>query len=91
MIFLFFDITAERRSSIPVLKEKFELLVKNQFLMRSIGPESPVDLPTDKSDFSIPSLNVKAITRLSQGHEADAGDKKIYWKLNTDRFTQDLR
>lgn len=59
--------------------------------MRSIGPESSIEIPTEKSDFKIPSLNIKALTRLSQGQEADAGDKKVYWRVNTDRFTQDLR
>ncbi|KAJ8676608.1 hypothetical protein QAD02_012395 [Eretmocerus hayati] len=81
----------ERRSTVPVLKEKFELLVKNQFLSRSLCSQEMSDVPTDKPDFSIPNLNIKAITRLTQGNEADAGDRKIYWKVNIDRFTQDLR
>ncbi|XP_058789245.1 DNA-directed RNA polymerase III subunit RPC3 [Phymastichus coffea] len=81
----------ERRSTVPVLKEKFEELVKNQFLMRSICSNILSDISSDKPDFSIPALNIKALTRLTQGHEADAGDKSIYWKVNIDRFTQDLR
>lgn len=59
--------------------------------MRSICSDILSDVPSDKPDFSIPALNIKALTRLTQGHEADAGDNKIYWKLNFDRFTQDLR
>ena len=59
--------------------------------MRSLASDTLSDVPTDKPDFSIPSLNVKALTHLTQGLEADAGDDKIYWKINIDRFTQDLR
>ncbi|OXU26186.1 hypothetical protein TSAR_007003 [Trichomalopsis sarcophagae] len=82
----------ERRSSVPVLKDKFELLVKNQFLMRSLCSDILSDVPTDKPDFSMPSLNIKALTRLTQGNETEpAGDSNIYWKVNIDRFTQDLR
>lgn len=59
--------------------------------MRSLGSDTLSDVPTDKPDFRIPSLNMKSIMRLTQGNEADAGDNKIYWKVNIDRFTQDLR
>jgi hypothetical protein len=65
--------------------------VKNQFLMRSLCSDILSDVPTDKPDFNIPSLNIKALTRLIQGNEADAGDSNIYWKVNSDRFIQDLR
>ncbi|XP_014218595.1 DNA-directed RNA polymerase III subunit RPC3 [Copidosoma floridanum] len=81
----------ERRATVPVLKEKFELLLQHQYLLRSLSSETLSDLPTDKPDFSLPDLNIKAITRLTQGYEADAGDKKIYWRVNIDRFNEDLR
>lgn len=76
--------------SIPNLKDTFELLVKNQFLMRSLSFDT---IPEDKitSDYNLPNLNLKAISNLLQGKEDDPGDSKIYWKVNFDRFTQDLR
>lgn len=76
--------------SIPLLKNTFDLLVKNQFLMRCLSFET---MPDDKfkPDYNLPELNLRAISNLLQGGEGDPGDSKIYWKVNFDRFTQDLR
>ncbi|XP_076300015.1 RNA polymerase III subunit C isoform X2 [Lasioglossum baleicum] len=77
--------------SIPVLKEKFELLVKNQFLLRSLYSELAEEAAVEKPDFNIPDLRLPAINKKIKGENANAGDNKIYWKVNFDRFTQDLR
>ncbi|XP_032674570.1 DNA-directed RNA polymerase III subunit RPC3 isoform X2 [Odontomachus brunneus] len=76
--------------SIPNLKDTFELLVKNQFLMRSLSFDTMLEDVT-KPDYNLPSLNLKAISNLLQDKEGDPGDRQIYWKVNIDRFTQDLR
>lgn len=77
--------------SVPVLKDKFELLVKNQFLMRSLYAETPEQAANEKPDFNLPNLNISVISKQIEGGIADPGDSKIYWKVNFDRFTQDLR
>lgn len=84
-------IIAERRSTIPVLTEKFSDLVKNQFLMHSISTPLTNESTNEKSIFDLPTFNIKSITRLTQDQEADPGDSHIYWKVNFDRLDQDLR
>lgn len=79
---------ADLQPSVPVLKEKFELLVKNQFLMRSLGT---IEERNEKCNFTLPDLNLAAITKRIEGNDIDCGDSKIYWKVNFDRFTQDFR
>lgn len=82
----------ERQYSLPVLKEKFELLVQNQFLLRSVCSNKCSDEgPADKQDFSLPNLDLKSLTLMAKGTNADPGDNKIYWRVNFDRFAQDLR
>lgn len=83
--------SSDIRPSIPLLKEKFELLVKNQFLLRSLYSELAEEAAVEKPDFSIPELKLPAINKKIKGENANAGDNKIYWKVNFDRFTQDLR
>lgn len=84
--------SAERQYSLPVLKEKFELLVQNQFLMRSVCSEKCSDEgPADRQDFSLPSLDLKSLTLMAKGANGDPGDAKIYWRVNFDRFAQDIR
>lgn len=74
----------------PILKENFETLVKNQFLVRTLCSDTCSESP-EKPDYSIPELNMKAIVQMIQGNNAEPGDNKIYWRVNFDRFTQDLR
>lgn len=92
---LYFDefiaLLAELKSSLSELKDKFELLVKNQFLMRSLYTESVEEKANEKPDFRLPDLNMAALTKQIGGSACDPGDSKIYWKVNFDRFTQDLR
>ncbi|XP_014224628.1 DNA-directed RNA polymerase III subunit RPC3 [Trichogramma pretiosum] len=78
----------ERRASIPLLLEKFELLVKNQFIIRHSVNN---DANTDAYNFIMPSLHVKDLIQLSKNTNVDTGDQNIFWKINFDRFTQDLR
>ncbi|XP_076227355.1 RNA polymerase III subunit C isoform X2 [Nomia melanderi] len=79
------------QGSVPVLKEKFELLVKNQFLMRSFYSEIPEESTNEKPDFNMPDLKLSVISKQIDGGTGDPGDNKIYWKVNFDRFTQDFR
>ncbi|CAK9804650.1 DNA-directed RNA polymerase III subunit RPC3 [Anthophora plagiata] len=82
---------SDLQPSVSVLKDKFELLVKNQFLMRSLYTETTEEKVSEKPDFSLPDLNIAAISKRIQGESGDPGDNKVYWKVNFDRFTQDLR
>ncbi|XP_012279984.1 DNA-directed RNA polymerase III subunit RPC3 isoform X2 [Orussus abietinus] len=83
--------SSEQLVQIPQLIEKFELLVKNQFLMRSVGVIIDMEEPSEKTYFSLPDFNLPALQKMVNGNDADPGDSKIYWKVNFDRFTQDLR
>ncbi|KAL0125937.1 hypothetical protein PUN28_004784 [Cardiocondyla obscurior] len=76
--------------SIPDLKKVFELLVKNQFLMHSTSFETTVK-DTEKPNYTLPNLDVIAISNVLKGQNIELVDSKIYWKVNFDRFTQDLR
>ncbi|XP_034934024.1 DNA-directed RNA polymerase III subunit RPC3 [Chelonus insularis] len=75
--------------SVENLVNKFQLLVKNQFLIRNINdkPEKSIN----SCEFDMPKLNISSIIKKIQGIEADPGDSKIYWKVNFDRLIQDLR
>ncbi|KAK2588821.1 hypothetical protein KPH14_001693 [Odynerus spinipes] len=75
---------------VVTLKNNFDLLVKNQFLMRDLCCDVKSDID-EKPSFNMPELNLKALENLMEGKEADPGDNKIYWKVNFDRFTQDFR
>lgn len=75
--------------SLSTLKDAFELLVKNQFLMRSLSFDTAME--TEKPNYNLPVLDLAAIRYVMQGQRADPGDSKIYWKVNFDRFTQDFR
>ncbi|XP_014477901.1 PREDICTED: DNA-directed RNA polymerase III subunit RPC3 isoform X2 [Dinoponera quadriceps] len=83
------ELPSSQEPSIPNLKETFELLVKNQFLMRSHSFDTMLE--DTKPDYNLPNLNLRAIANLLQNEKGDPGDSKIYWKINFDRFTQDLR
>ncbi|XP_053975450.1 DNA-directed RNA polymerase III subunit RPC3 [Hylaeus anthracinus] len=85
------ELPSNVQPSVVVLHEKFELLVKNQFLMRSLYCETTEEIAKEKPDFRIPDLNLAAITQRLGGDNVDAGDSKMYWKANFDRFSQDLR
>ncbi|XP_024881319.1 DNA-directed RNA polymerase III subunit RPC3 [Temnothorax curvispinosus] len=76
--------------SIPNLKKVFELLVKNQFLMHSTSFDTMTE-DTEKPDYNLPDLDLAAISNVLEGENIELSDSKIYWKVNFDRFTQDLR
>ncbi|KAK0080341.1 hypothetical protein PV325_014103 [Microctonus aethiopoides] len=78
-------------TSIELLKEKFQLLVKNQFLIRYTMPDEQGNHKIDNSSYDMPELDVNELTRMINGHDGEPGDNKIYWKINIDRLTQDLR
>lgn len=82
--------------SVELLKEKFEGLVKNQFLIRNASAKNrdkdKPDKPTkDIPEYDLPVLNINALNQIIRGEEADAGDNKIYWRINFDRLIQDMR
>ncbi|XP_046748019.1 DNA-directed RNA polymerase III subunit RPC3 [Diprion similis] len=89
------QLSSDRQQPVETLKEKFELLVKHQFLMRSIitpvAVEDTADLTAEKLDISFPDLNFLALSRMANGTAANPGDNNIYWRINFDRFTQDIR
>ena len=86
------QLPSDLQPSVPVLKDKFELLVKTQFLIRSLCEEAVQETSFLKTDFTVPDLNLAAIAKKIEGNDnVDAGDDKIYWNVNFDRFTQDLR
>jgi len=72
------------------VKDAFELLVKNQFLMRNLSFETATK-EIEKPDYNMPILDLRAIQNIIEGQESDPGDNEIYWKVNIDRFTQDFR
>ncbi|KAL2746845.1 DNA-directed RNA polymerase III subunit RPC3 [Vespula maculifrons] len=76
--------------SVSSLKDNFDLLVKNQFLMRDLCTNTKSDID-EKPNFDMPQINLKALENLIQGKEDNPNDTKIYWKVNFDRFIQDFR
>jgi hypothetical protein len=83
-------LSVTKEISIPNVKDAFELLVKNQFLMRNLSFET-MTKETEKPDYNMPALDLRAIQNIMEGQKADPGDNEIYWKVNIDRFTQDFR
>lgn len=83
--------TAQQQVSVEFLKDKFELLVKNQFLMRSLSTDTVAEVPTDKPDYDLPDLNLAVMNEIIAGSTGDPGDNNVYWKVNFDRLIQDLR
>ncbi|XP_012531114.1 DNA-directed RNA polymerase III subunit RPC3 [Monomorium pharaonis] len=77
--------------SIPNLKDVFELLVKNQFLMRCLSFDTTATGNIAKPDYTLPDLDLIAISNKLQGQKTELSDNTIHWKVNFDRFTQDLR
>lgn len=61
--------------------------MKNQFLMRNLS----FDTATEKPDYSLPDLDLRTISNVLQGQNTELSDSTIYWKVNFDRLTQDLR
>lgn len=83
--------------SVANLKDTFELLVKNQLLMRNIPFDTAAEDIT-QPNYHLPEINIQAINNSLQGNpkltaksDDDPGDKNIYWKVNFDRFIQHLR
>lgn len=84
------DACGNMQPSVSSLKDNFDLLVKNQFLMRDLCTNTKSDID-EKPNFDMPQINLKALENLIQGKEDDPNDTKIYWKVNFDRFIQDFR
>ncbi|XP_011873088.1 PREDICTED: DNA-directed RNA polymerase III subunit RPC3 isoform X2 [Vollenhovia emeryi] len=79
-------------SFVPNLKEVFELLVKNQFLMHSTLVNTTIEEEqAEKPVYDLPELDVMAISNVLEGQNVELADNKLYWKVNFDRLTQDLR
>lgn len=91
--------TTVMNSSLQNLKDKFLDLIHKQYLMRYPAPAE--DDPTicvpqlvvkESELFWPPEINMTNLSLLSQGHKAeDPGDSGVYWRINFDRFHQDLR
>lgn len=83
------------------LKDKFVELIHKQYLMRYPVPDEDdstgtVDVPVlvikESLLFWPPDINMKCLSLLSTGLQAeDPGDIGVYWRMNFDRFHQDLR
>lgn len=58
--------------------------------MRSISFNTMTE-NTEKPNYNLPQLDLKAISSMLQGQNANPGDNGLYWKVNFDRFTQDFR
>ena len=91
IFWVFFLFSGEQPVSVVELKEKFELLLKNRFLVRSLMEDTVSARLSDKPDFDLPELNLESITKILDGGEADPGDKHIYWRVNFDTLIQDHR
>ncbi|XP_054265202.1 DNA-directed RNA polymerase III subunit RPC3 [Macrosteles quadrilineatus] len=85
---------------LPHLTDKFHMLVQMQYLMRCPHPTDPdaaaIEVPvlgvTEAELFLPPDLNIKYLSLRNQGMVADdPGDLGIYWRINYDRFHQDIR
>ncbi|KAF7992573.1 hypothetical protein HCN44_004917 [Aphidius gifuensis] len=75
----------------PDLVKQFELLTKNEYIMRCTASDEKGICAGEKPDYSMPKLELPAFPKLARGEEADAGDKGVYWRVNFDRFIQDTR
>lgn len=64
--------------------------MKNQFLMHSTSFDMMTE-DTEKPNYNLPDLNLTAISNVLKGQDVELPDSKIYWKVNFDRLTQDLR
>lgn len=64
-------------------------MVKNQFLMHSTSFNTMTE-DTEKPNYNLPNLDLTAISNVLEKQSIELADK-IYWKVNFDRFTQDLR
>lgn len=76
--------------SIPQLKDMFELLLKNRFLMRSLSFNTKLQ-ENDKPNYVLPDIDVRAIASKLQNQAVDLPDKDVHWKVNFDRLIEDLR
>ncbi|XP_020279904.1 DNA-directed RNA polymerase III subunit RPC3 [Pseudomyrmex gracilis] len=76
--------------SISQLKDIFELLLKNRFLMRSLSFDTKLQ-ENDKPNYVLPNIDVRAIASKLQNQAADLPDKDVHWKVNFDRLIEDLR
>lgn len=45
----------------------------------------------EKPNYNLPDLDSIAISNVLKGQNVELADSKIYWKVNFDRLTQDLR
>jgi len=83
-------VATDELPSISDLKNVFELLVKNQFLMNCTSFDTMSE-DTEKPKYDLPILDLLAISKSLEGQNVEFSDRKVYWKVNFDRFTQDLR
>lgn len=65
-------------------------MVKNQFLMHSTSFDTMME-DTEKPNYNLPNLDLTSISNVLKGQNVELKDSKIYWKVNFDRLTQDLR
>ncbi|XP_011298879.1 DNA-directed RNA polymerase III subunit RPC3 isoform X2 [Fopius arisanus] len=77
--------------SVVSLRDKFDWLVRNKFLMRSNCTDELGETQPENVDFSMPALNFKALKNMIEGADADAKDNGINWRVNFDKLIQDLR
>ncbi|KAJ8894948.1 hypothetical protein PR048_000255 [Dryococelus australis] len=80
---------------LATIRDKFAALATKQFVMRCPSAVEEKDVPAltvkERELFLPPELNMKALSELQKGENADPGDKGIYWRVNLDRFHQDFR
>ncbi|XP_015181697.1 PREDICTED: DNA-directed RNA polymerase III subunit RPC3 isoform X2 [Polistes dominula] len=76
--------------SLSSLKNNFDLVLKNQFLIRDLCTNLQSDCE-EKPAFILPKLNLSAVENIIKGVKDDPEDSKIYFKVNFDRLTQDFR
>lgn len=88
---MFFSEEKGLLTEIPDLKDMCKQLVSNHFLMQSKSTTTVCDHPLDKPDYAFPELDVKKLIKKLKDDRVNPGDRKIYWKVNFDTFTQDLR
>lgn len=84
--------------SLPALRDKLFELIHLQYIMRYPSPSQdegagvPVLTVMESQLFLPPEMNMSSLSQLNQGLEAsDPGDVGVYWRMNFDRFHQDMR
>jgi hypothetical protein len=80
------------------VKQRFNQLISNQFLMRYPSPiiissdKVPQLLVKESELFQPPEIPLKELLNYtSEQTTQEPGDGNIYWRVNFDRFHQDMR